>query len=64
MFIFVLEITAANAADRPYGGLGEHSKWIVATTINHPTKALIALSQLTDWKLVVVGDRKTPSDWA
>ncbi|KAI0222595.1 hypothetical protein LSAT2_026146, partial [Lamellibrachia satsuma] len=41
-----------------------HSKWIVATTINHPTKALIALSQLNDWKLVVVGDRKTPSGWA
>jgi len=35
-------------------------KIIVTTTINPPTKALIKYSKLTDWKLIVVGDLKTP----
>ncbi len=35
-------------------------KIIVTTTINPPTKALIKYSKLKDWKLIVVGDLKTP----
>jgi hypothetical protein len=35
-------------------------KIIVTTTINPPTKALIDYSVLSDWKLIVVGDLKTP----
>ena len=41
----------------------KHAKWIVVTTINPPTQQLIALSQIPGWKLVVVGDRKTPINW-
>ena len=36
------------------------NKIIVTTTINPPTKALIDFSVLPDWKLIVVGDLKTP----
>lgn len=38
-------------------------KWIVVTTIQYPTSALEKLAKLPGWKLVVVGDKKTPSDW-
>jgi hypothetical protein len=38
-------------------------KWVVVTTINPPTPALYDLAQLPDWKVVVVGDEKTPGDW-
>ena len=61
--IFIQEIIAADSGDRAYRRVATHSKWIVVTTINHPTKSLIALSQLKDWKMVVVGDRTTPRDW-
>jgi STELLO glycosyltransferase-like protein len=37
---------------------------IVLTTINPPTDPVIDLQKgYTDWRLVVVGDNKTPSDW-
>jgi hypothetical protein len=36
------------------------NKIIVTTTINPPTKALIDFSVLPGWKLIVVGDLKTP----
>jgi len=39
------------------------NKFIVITSINYPTKALHAFSQLQDWQVVVVADRKTPQDW-
>jgi hypothetical protein len=35
-------------------------KVIVTTTINPPTEALVKFSKLDDWKLIVVGDLKTP----
>lgn len=35
-------------------------KIIVTTTINPPTEALLKYSSLRDWKLIVVGDIKTP----
>ena len=37
-------------------------KIIVTTTINPPTTALQKFSQIDDWKLIVVGDLKTPHD--
>lgn len=43
--------------------LGSCTQWIVVTTINYPTEQLKRLAQLHDWKIVVVGDIKTPSDW-
>src|SRR5208283_3341550 len=38
------------------------SRIIVTTTINEPTKALLKYASLPDWKLLIVGDLKTPHD--
>lgn len=38
-------------------------KWIVVTTINKPTEAIKQLSKLAEWQVVVVADKKTPTDW-
>jgi len=40
-----------------------HDKWIVVTTINSPTEDVKKLSGIEGWKVVVVGDTKTPADW-
>ncbi len=40
-----------------------HDKWIVVTTIQYPTSAVQKLAHLPGWRLVVVADKKTPSDW-
>ena len=39
------------------------NKWVIVTTINYPTRALEKLASLPDWHVVVVGDKKTPTDW-
>ena len=38
----------------------ECKKYIVTTTINHPTEATMRFLQKKDWKVVIVGDKKTP----
>jgi len=38
-------------------------KVIVTTTINKPTKAIKRFEKMSDWELVVIGDKKTPSDY-
>jgi hypothetical protein len=42
-----------------------NKKWIVITTINPPTEAIRSISKLAEsgWSVVVVGDRKTSSNW-
>ena len=40
-----------------------HEKWIVLTTINAPTDDVKKLASIEGWKVVVVGDTKTPADW-
>lgn len=40
-----------------------HDKWIVLTTINHPTDDVKKLANIPGWKVVVVGDTKSPSNW-
>ena len=40
-----------------------HDKWIVLTTINAPTTDVKKLAGIDGWKVVVVGDTKTPADW-
>ena len=40
-----------------------HDKWIVLTTINSPTEDVKKLAKIDGWKVVVVGDTKTPADW-
>lgn len=39
-------------------------KIIVTTTINPPTKAIHKFDAMPDWELVVIGDLKTPKDYA
>lgn len=34
------------------------------TSIAPPTPAVTRLSSLPDWQVVVVADKKTPSDWS
>jgi hypothetical protein len=38
-------------------------KYIVITSIFEPTEAVIELAQRAEYKLIVVGDLKTPEDW-
>ena len=37
-------------------------KYIVTTTINKPTEATLKFASKADWKLIVVGDKKTPHE--
>ncbi|NEQ35512.1 MAG: DUF288 domain-containing protein [Okeania sp. SIO3I5] len=39
------------------------TKYIIITSINKPTKAVKSFANLPEWHTIVVGDRKTPSDW-
>jgi hypothetical protein len=39
------------------------NKVIVTTTINPPTKAIKLFQAMEDWRLVVIGDLKTPADY-
>lgn len=39
------------------------SRFIVITTIHPPTAAVRAFRELPDYRLIVVGDRKTPGEW-
>jgi len=36
------------------------NKYIVTTTIQPPTEATLLFSKMQDWKLIIVGDKKTP----
>jgi hypothetical protein len=38
-------------------------KFLIITTINPPTKAITEFAKLSDWKVVVIGDKKTPTNW-
>jgi STELLO glycosyltransferases len=38
-------------------------KTIVITSIFNPTEAVLSFSQMSDYQLIVVGDKKTPGDW-
>ena len=40
-----------------------NEKIIVITSIFNPTEAVISFSKFNDYKLIVVGDKKTPTDW-
>lgn len=40
----------------------ECKKYIVTTTINHPTEATMRFLQKKDWEMIIVGDKKTPHD--
>lgn len=38
-------------------------KFIVITSIFPPSLAIQKFAEMTDWRLIVVGDEKTPTDW-
>ena len=37
--------------------------FIVITTINPPSDAIMEILKLEDFQIIVVGDRKTPKNW-
>lgn len=39
------------------------TKYIIITSINHPTEAVARFSKWEGWQLIVIGDRKSPSVW-
>ena len=39
------------------------NKYIITTTINKPTEAIHKFDQMKGWKLIVVGDKKTPTNY-
>jgi len=39
-------------------------KFIVITSIFQPTEAIEKFAKLEDWKVIVVGDKKTATDWS
>lgn len=39
------------------------NKYIIITTIAHPTEAVKKFSKLDNYKLIVVADKKTPTNW-
>ena len=39
------------------------NKYIITTTINNPTEAIHKFDNMSDWKLIVVGDKKTPLNY-
>lgn len=41
----------------------KHDKWIVITSINYPTSDVKKLAKIPGWKMVMVGDTKSPKDW-
>ena len=41
----------------------KHDKWIVITSINYPTEDVKKLAAIPGWKMVMVGDTKSPKDW-
>ena len=38
-------------------------KFIITTTINSPTEAILKFDNMNDWTLIVIGDKKTPSNY-
>jgi hypothetical protein len=43
--------------------LKKHTKWIVVTSINNPTKQIARLANQIEFKLLVIADQKTNSKW-
>ncbi len=41
-----------------------NNKYIIITSIFPPTKAVMLFSQVSDWNLIVVGDKKTEEGWS
>lgn len=39
-------------------------KFIITTTINKPTEAILKFDEMTNWNLIVIGDKKTPSGYS
>ena len=60
----IKEINWKEIPRKPAPPAGEmHDKWIVITTINSPTADVKKLAGIEGWRVVVVGDTKSPADW-
>lgn len=59
-----LELNRFDIQELPQPDSSEmNDKWIVVTSIFGPTEDIKKLAKIPGWKLVVVGDKKTPKDW-
>ena len=62
-FIHVSNSIAIKQAEGMQYSSQHHERWIVVTTIQYPTVQMKKLASLKGWKMVVVGDIKTPANW-
>ena len=62
-FIDVSRTAAIKQAENMQYSSQLHERWIVVTTIQHPTVQMSKLASLKGWKMVVVGDVSTPANW-
>ena len=53
-------VCCANEPGYNNGKATTMKKTIVTTTINPPTEAILKYQAMTDWDLIVIGDKKTP----
>lgn len=57
-------VVASFKSDRAYPTIGKTcKKWAVITSIFEPTKTVHQLASLPEWCVVVVGDKKSPSNY-
>ncbi|KFH71704.1 hypothetical protein MVEG_01999 [Podila verticillata NRRL 6337] len=65
LYLSLLCVSLAHAQDplvaKSSGTDGKN--WLVVTTIDQPTDAMLRLCSLPGWNTVVVADTKTPKDW-
>jgi len=59
---FTVDWDSINVREQPASYL-LHDKWIVITTINPPTSDVKKLASIPGWKVVIVGDLKSPKNW-
>ncbi|XP_055898505.1 uncharacterized protein LOC106078819 isoform X3 [Biomphalaria glabrata] len=66
--IYSVEMYDPETSKLPSIGRAKNStpfeKWIVVTSIHPPTDDVKYLSQLPGWRVVVVGDVKSPANWS
>ncbi|RCN48274.1 hypothetical protein ANCCAN_05689 [Ancylostoma caninum] len=67
ILLFYKYAESMNSITRNFVARKEHrmmsKKWIVVTSANYPTEDLMSLARIPGWKMVVVGDTKTPKNW-
>ena len=60
---FSLGLLESDPVLAPVPEAERHDRWIVVTTVQSPTEPVRKLARMPGWRMVVVGDTKTPADW-